>query len=136
MKYLGIDYGEKRIGFAISDIEGKIAFPKMVLENNSKLIQKILILCKESNIDIIVIGESKNYEGEYNKINFKIISFKKKLSLIIKLPIFFEPEFMSSIQVEKTFGKNDMLDASSAAIILQTFMDKKKDLRFMIINYK
>jgi putative transcription antitermination factor YqgF len=126
MKYLGIDYGEKRVGIAISDKEGKVAFPKEVLENNSKLIQKIADLCKESEVGTIVIGESKNYKGEDNKINPKIIAFKKKLSSIIKLPIFLEPEFMSSMQVEKNFGKTDMLDASAAAIVLQTFIDKEK----------
>ena len=127
MKYLGIDYGEKRVGIAVSDIEGKVAFPKIVLENNTELTQKISDLCKESEVDAIVIGESKDYKGEDNKISPKIISFKKELSGAIKSPIFLEPEFMSSMQVEKTFGKTDMLDASAAAIILQTFMDKEKN---------
>lgn len=126
-KYLGIDYGEKRVGIAISDDLGKVAFPKVVFENNSELLQKIVDLCKESNINKIVIGESKDYRGEENKINPKIISFKRDLANLIKLPILLEPEFMSSMQVEKTFGKNDMLDASAASIILQTFMDKEKN---------
>ncbi len=124
-KYLGIDYGERRVGIAISDTEGKVAFPKVVLENNAELIQKILDLCTGSQIESIVIGESKNYNGEDNKISPKIISFKRELISIVKLPVFLEPEFMSSMQVEKTFGKTDMLDASAASIILQTFMDKE-----------
>ena len=124
-KYLGIDYGEKRVGVAISDLDGKVAFPKIVLDNDEKLLSKIDIFCKENQITKIVIGESKDYKGEDNKINPKIISFKRDLSNLIKLPIFLEPEFMSSMQVEKTFGKTDMLDASAAAIILQTFMDKE-----------
>jgi putative transcription antitermination factor YqgF len=127
MKYLGIDYGEKRVGIAISDVEGKVAFPKIVIENNTELINKISDLCKEFEVEVIVIGESKDYKGENNKISPKIISFKRDLSAAIKLPIFLEPEFMSSMQVEKTFGKTDMLDASAASIILQTFMDKEKN---------
>ncbi len=127
MKYLGIDYGEKRVGIAISDIEAKVAFPKIVLENNGELIKKITDLCIESEIGAIVIGESKDYKGEDNKISPKIISFKRDLSSAIKLPIFLEPEFMTSMQVEKTFGKTDMLDASAASIILQTFMDKERN---------
>jgi len=126
MKYLGIDYGEKRVGIAVSDAEGKMAFPKIVLENDG-LLEKISKICKELLIEVIVLGESKNYKGEDNKINPKIISFKKKLSAVLKLPIFLEPEFMSSMQVEKTFGKTDMLDASAASIILQTFLDKEKN---------
>ena len=126
MKYLGIDYGEKRVGIANSDVDGKVAFPKVVLENNLELIKMISEICDELGIRAIVIGESKNYEGKDNKINPQIISFKRDLGAKIKLPIFLEPEFMSSMQVEKTFGKNEMLDASAASIILQTFMDKEK----------
>ena len=126
-KYLGIDYGEKRVGIAVSDVEGKLAFPKIVLENSHELTKQISDLCQEFKAEVIVIGESKNYKGEDNKINPQIISFKREISSLIKLPIFLEPEFMSSMQVEKTFGKTDMLDASAAAIILQTFMDKEKN---------
>jgi len=125
MKYLGIDFGEKRVGIAVSDIEGNIAFPKIIIENNTDLLKKITDFCNENAIEAIVIGESKNYKGEDNKINPKIISFKRDLSNSIKLPTYLEPEFMTSMQVEKTFGKTDMLDASAAAIILQTFLDKK-----------
>ena len=127
MRYLGIDYGEKRVGIAISDVEGKVAFPKIVLENKAELIEKISDLCKEFEVGTVVIGESKDYKGEDNKISPKIISFKRELTFFIKLPVFFEPEFMSSMQVEKTFGKTGMLDASAASIILQTFMDKEKN---------
>ncbi|MFA6430462.1 MAG: Holliday junction resolvase RuvX [Candidatus Paceibacterota bacterium] len=126
MKYLGIDYGEKRVGIALSDIEGKMAFPKAVFENNAELIAKIVTYCTENTVEAIVIGESKDYKGEDNKINPKIISFKRDLASAIKIPISLEPEFMSSMQVEKTFGKTDMLDASAASIILQTFLDKEK----------
>lgn len=127
MKYLGIDYGEKRVGIAVSDTEGKVAFPKIVLENSKTLNQEIEGLCKELSIEGIVIGESKNYKGEENKINPKIIALKKEISNITKLPTFLEPEFMTSMQVEKTFGKTEMLDASAASIILQTFLDKAKN---------
>jgi methionine--tRNA ligase beta chain len=127
MKYLGIDYGEKRVGVAISDIEAKVAFPKVVLENNQDLFKNIVDICAENEVGSIVIGESKNYKGEDNKINPKIIIFKRELSNVIKLPMFLEPEFMTSLQVETTFGKTDMLDASAASIILQTFMDKDRN---------
>jgi putative transcription antitermination factor YqgF len=126
-KYLGIDYGEKRVGIALSDVEGKMAFPKVVFENNDELISKIVGFCTENDVNAIVIGESKDYKGADNKISPKIISFKRDLASAIKIPIFLEPEFMSSMQVEKTFGKTDMLDASAASIILQTFLDKEKN---------
>ncbi len=136
MKYLGIDYGEKRVGIAISDEEGRVAFPKTVLENNPNLKSHILDLCKEHNVEAIVIGESKNYKGEDNKINPEIIFFKRELGAELKMPISLEPEFMTSMQVEKNFGKTDMLDASAASIILQTFMDKEKNRKEKIQKQK
>ena len=135
-KYLGIDYGEKRVGIAVSDVEGKVAFPKIVLQNNAELTKSILDICKESEVEAIVIGESKDYKGEDNKISPKVISFKRELLSLVKLPIFLEPEFMSSMQVEKTFGKTGMLDASAASIILQTFLDKENNRKRKENNYK
>ena len=101
MKYIGIDYGEKRVGIAVSDADGTVAFPKMILESDAKLLEKISDIITQENCEAIVIGESKNYKGEDNTINPKIIAFKRDLSVIVKLPIYLEPEFMSSMQVEK-----------------------------------
>jgi len=126
MKYIGIDYGEKRVGIANSDVEGKIAFPHVVLENNENLISIIATLAGELGAQAIVIGESKDYKGEENKINKRIIQFKQELMKVVSIPLFLEPEFMSSMQVEKNFGTTAMLDASAAAIILQTYLDKEK----------
>ncbi len=126
MKYLGIDYGEKNVGLALSDAEGKIAFPKTILKNGPDLAAAVAVFSAENKAEAIVIGESKNYQGEDNKINPKILAFKREIGAATKLPIFLEPEFMTSMQVEKTFGKTDMIDASAAAIILQTFLDKEK----------
>ncbi len=127
MKYLGIDYGEKRIGIAVSDIEGKMAFPKVVLENSENLISDVLAKITEYGAEAVVIGESKNYKGEDNKINPAIISFKKSLEKATPLKVYLEPEFMTSMQVEKLFGKNEMLDASAASIILQSFLEKERN---------
>ncbi len=142
MKYLGIDFGEKRVGIAVSDIEGKMAFPKVVLENSENLISDVLAKVAEYSAEVIVIGESKNYKGEDNKINPAIIAFKKSLerqiieknicgfghkATNVPIKVYLEPEFMTSMQVEKLFGKNEMLDASAASIILQSFLDKEKN---------
>ncbi|MBU6370636.1 MAG: methionine--tRNA ligase subunit beta [Patescibacteria group bacterium] len=126
MKYLGIDYGEKRVGIAATDANGTVAFPKTVIENGPDLVKKISDLAAAEKTEVIVVGESKDYQGADNKISPAIISFKRELGNAITLPIFLEPEFMSSMQVEKTFGKTGMLDASAAAIVLQTFLDKEK----------
>jgi len=124
MKYLGIDFGSKRVGVATSDEEGKMAFPYSVILNGEKLFTEIDKIIKKEKIDKIVIGESKNFAGEPNAIMKEIEKFKKELQDKTELKVIFEPEFMTSSQAEIIQGKNEMHDASAAAIILQSFLDK------------
>lgn len=126
MKYLGIDFGKKRVGIAISDDTGKMAFPNMVLENTDKLLEEIINLVKNENIQEIVIGESKNFAGEPNKIMISIEDFVEELKDKAGLKIWLEPEFLTSYQAERWQGKNDLHDASAAAIILQSYLDRLK----------
>lgn len=124
MRYLGIDFGIKKIGLAVSDGEGRMAFPLLVLENDKKILDKIEKIITKEKIEKIVLGESKNFKGEPNKIMARIEKFKENLEEQIKLPVIFEPEFMTSAQAEKIQGKNKMHDASAAAIILQSYLDR------------
>jgi len=128
MKYLGIDFGSKRVGLAVSDEMGKMAFPYSVVLNNKKLISEIEKIIKEEEIEEIVMGESKDFKGVPNKIMRGIKSFKKILEEKTKLLVYFEPEFMTSQQAEQIQGKNDMHDASAAAIILQSYLDKNSHM--------
>ena len=128
MKYMGIDYGLKRVGVALSDEEGKIAFPFAVLENNIDLINNLLKIVVDKKVEAIVLGESSNFHGEPNKIMGEVKIFARDLEEGIELPIHYEPEFLTSFQAEKTQyemkGDRAALDASAAAIILQSFLDK------------
>ena len=125
MKYIGIDYGKKRVGVAVSDEAGQFALPKEVLANDEKLIQAIYSLAKEVGAEAIIIGESKDYKGKDNLIMKEINVFKEKLGAVIPIPIHFEPEFMTSFAAQRFQGKNELHDASAAALILQSFLDKK-----------
>jgi len=62
MKILGIDYGTKRIGTALSDEDGLMAFPNVVIENDNKVIENIEKIINENDVKVVVIGESKNYK--------------------------------------------------------------------------
>ncbi len=129
MRLLGIDFGRKRVGIAMSDEEQKIAFPKVVHPNDKKLVERITEYCKENSIAGIVLGESKNYKGEDNSVMKDILKFKKELEEKISLPVFMELEFMTSAEAEKMRADDGakMLDASAAAIILQSYLDKKQN---------
>jgi putative holliday junction resolvase len=127
-KYLGIDFGNKRVGIAVSDDGGKIAFPHSVIPNNEKLLEEIKEIIEKEKIEEIIMGESKNFKGEPNKIMASISEFKKELEGKTKLKVSLEPEFLTSVQAEQIQGKTDMHDASAAAIILQSFLDKNQHM--------
>jgi len=125
MRFLGIDYGSKRIGISISDEEAQFAMPLIVINNSKNLIQEVKDLANKNEVKEIVLGESKNYKGEANAILPESLNFKMDLEargFIVHL----EPEFMTSANAERFQGKNDMIDASAAALILQSFLDKKR----------
>lgn len=128
MKYLGIDYGAKRVGLAVSDDEGRMAFPYSVLQNDKDLLVNIARIIEKNGVGEIVMGESKNFSGEPNEIQAGIEDFKNKLETETDLDVNFEPEFMTSAQAEHIQGKTEMHDASAAAIILQSYLDKKQHM--------
>ncbi|PIR39941.1 MAG: Holliday junction resolvase RuvX [Candidatus Zambryskibacteria bacterium CG10_big_fil_rev_8_21_14_0_10_34_34] len=143
MKYLGIDFGSKRIGLAISDENGRLAFPYSVVSNDKNILTEIEKIIKNEKVDEVVMGESKDFKGEPNKIMTAIKKFKGEFEAKTKLKVWLEPEFMTSVQADRSIisrrsdtkshqrsikrqeSKNEMLDASAATIILQSFLDKK-----------
>ncbi|TSC67663.1 MAG: putative holliday junction resolvase [Parcubacteria group bacterium Gr01-1014_72] len=146
MRYLGIDYGIKRVGIALSDEGGRLAFPKTVLPNDKALVPAITALCVQENVGAIVVGESRDFGGRENTIAPKARAFADALEKATGLPIHFEQEYWSSeeavrfqprrpdpgrgsgLRLPRRAGRpmanNDMLDASAAAIILQRYLEK------------
>jgi putative holliday junction resolvase len=127
MKILGIDYGSKRVGLATCDTESGMAFPKSVVSNDKNLLNGILELCKKEGVAEIVMGESKNLNGEDNSITADSREFKALLSKSFGKEVIFAPEFYSTYQASRIQGDSDMIDASAAAIILQSYVDKLKN---------
>jgi len=124
MRYLGIDYGSKRVGIAMSDESGKFALPFSVLANTSNLLDEIQKIIIFNDIKEVVIGESRKYDMTANKILPEILEFKDKLAKQ-GYKIHLELEFMTSQQAERLQGKHDKIDASAAALILQSYLDKQ-----------
>ena len=125
MRYMGIDFGSKRVGIALSDESATIAIPKAVLPNDRTLFGEIKNLCAGHRVKAIVIGESKNFKGQDNPIMKDITFFKGELERGLHLPVHLEPEFLTSFEAARTHGDSPLLDASAAALILQSFLDKK-----------
>ncbi|MFC1594907.1 Holliday junction resolvase RuvX [Patescibacteria group bacterium] len=130
MKYIGIDFGLKRIGIAISDKEGKIAFPRDIIENKKDKIFKYLEqLILEEGVEYIILGLPKSLQGRDTEITEKVQAFSKKLEENIDIPIVFENEMLTTKIAKQSNIAKDKVDASSAALILQAYLDRKNMLQ-------
>jgi putative Holliday junction resolvase len=141
MKYLGIDYGTKRIGIAVSDEAGQIAFPKFVWVNDKKVLTSIKSLVSEESIGAIVFGDSVDANGKENALNAGVKDFAEQVKKETHLPIFFEKEFWSSYEAHgrqgkesknarmQSVAKTEGVDAKAAAVILQRYLDRNFRLK-------
>ncbi|HSE56949.1 MAG TPA: Holliday junction resolvase RuvX [Candidatus Paceibacterota bacterium] len=127
MKFLGVDYGEKRVGIAISDEAGEFAFPRAVV-SRQKAVQEIAALAAEEQVAGIIIGDSVASNEEANQILEKVKQFAAALEKVVPLPIKFEREDYSSVEAHRYQTKAGAKDDSAAAIILQRFLDKKRGI--------
>ncbi len=127
MRHLGIDYGKKHIGISLSDMNGEMAFPHDSINNSKTLVNDIEKICIEKEVKIIVVGESKNFQGEENEIMVAAREFVEDITLRVGLPIHFEPEFMTSVEARHIQGGGEKTHSSAATLILQSYLDKKKN---------
>lgn len=123
--------GTKHVGIALSDESGKVAFPKAVLANDRTLFREISAFINDNNVGCVVFGESRDYSGKENPIMAEVHALRSALERKLDITVEFEPEFLTSEEAKRIQGENKFLDASAAAIILQSFLEKKqiKDTR-------
>lgn len=126
MRYLGIDYGSKRVGVALSDPSGSFATPLDVLRNDQNLLEEIKRICSHNHVESVVVGDSKDFNLRDNFIMGEVRPFVEKLKSETNLQVILHPEFMTSQEAERIQGKNDRLDASAAALILKSYLDSNK----------
>lgn len=134
-RILGVDFGIKHIGFAISDESQRIAFglKRIDIEDESKAAECISNVAKENGVTTIVIGYPLNMDGSKGDMANRI----KKLSTILeqnyKLNVITMDERLSTVTAIKEINhmkikniskKKEMIDIISARLILQTYLDK------------
>lgn len=125
MRLLGIDFGEKRIGVALSDERGIFAFAHSVVVNDRKAVKKIKKICEENSVGKIILGQSFNYSNRPNPVMKKIELFKKILEKETGLPIVYQGETLTTQEAKRIQGDVENLDASAAALILRSFIEKQ-----------
>ena len=126
MKYLGIDFGSKKVGFAQSDDDGRMAFPLMISPNDKSLLKDTLELIREMKFGTVVIGESVDGKGKPNAIAKEARAFGTQIENSADIIIKFEKEWYSTVEARKQPGNegNHEVDDQAAAIVLQRYLDK------------
>lgn len=137
-KYLGIDYGLKRVGISISDNSKKYAFQREHILNDNKLFDKVLELIRIENISKIIIGYPLRFNSEKTHSTDEVEKFRDKLSSLLKKHsletelIYFDERLTSSLASynlansglsRKKRRDKGLIDSIAAQIILQDYID-------------
>lgn len=122
MIYLGIDYGEKRIGLAKGDSLLKIATPLKTILNSEGVLNELADIVNTESVEKIIVGIPVSFNGEVNEFAEKVIEFSEDLEARTDIPVETINEIFSSKMAAEHSTK---IDESSAALILQTYLDKK-----------
>ena len=133
MRYLGIDYGTKRLGLAISDEMGIIAGKYGTLESKGprQNLDRIKTIIEKEQVGKVVIGYPRNMDGSSGETAQKVEAFVEGLKEIVDIPVETWDERLSSVSAEKLLIRGDVrrkkrkkvIDQVAAVIILQNFLD-------------
>ena len=134
---MSVDYGDRRTGIALSDIRGILASPLTVIKESyqPKLAKKIVSLAVDNDVKTVVIGLPRNMDGSYGYRCDECKSLGEAISNInAELNICFEDERLTTVMAHNVLSENnvrgikrkDTVDAVSAVMILQSYLDKNK----------
>lgn len=139
-RVLGIDYGERRVGLAISDPSGTIAQPLPVLLRRAGKrapVQALADLAAQHEVEHVVIGLPLTLAGDDSEWTHEVRAFGEKLAGRAGVGVTFADERMTSVAAERAvraLGLNrrererkERVDAAAAVLILQAFLDRMKD---------
>lgn len=142
MRFVGVDYGKKRIGLAISDATAFLARPWQVVpvpdpdpEFAATMIADFFprLMSEDDGVDGIVIGLPRRLDGSDTDQTADVRSFAKMLEVITGIDVFLVDERLTSVEAEAQLAtrekdwkkRKQQIDAVAAAIILQDFLDSR-----------
>ena len=137
---LGIDYGRKRIGLALSDASATLASPwKVVLRtgNDRDTVRALAadigaLAAHDDGLSAVVVGWPRRLDGSPNEQTPLVEAFAKALGAAIGVPVVLQDERLSSHEAESRLAlrekdwrrRKQVLDAAAAAVILQDYLDE------------
>src|SRR4051812_14316867 len=142
VRFVGIDFGNRRVGLAISDATAMLARPWQVVktdepdpENAAVLIADLMprLVNDDDSLDGIVVGLPRRLDGSDNDLTAKVRIFGEALEVITGLPVTFQDERLTSVEAEAQLAEREKdwkkrkleIDAVAAAIMLQDFLDAR-----------
>ena len=123
-KYLGIDWGEKRIGLALGDRETKVATPHKTVSS----VDEVIKIVKEEKIDIVVVGKPLKMSDIRCRMSDEFLDFLDLLKKKLDIPVETVDERLSSKAADALPGSKKEKagrDAVAAMLILQGYLDKR-----------
>jgi putative Holliday junction resolvase len=129
MRYLGIDFGSKKVGLALSDEAGRMGFPHGAIPNDGRLIDYVRELIVHKGVDVVVMGESTDFSGNANPIMERAKKFVMELERTSDATVVWEPEMMTTQEARRDVdgiytGSHAAVDASAAALILTSYLSR------------
>ncbi|MBU5590935.1 Holliday junction resolvase RuvX [Clostridium sp. MSJ-4] len=134
MRILGLDVGDKTIGVAVSDPLGFTAQGITTIRRKNKNvdIEEIRVICKEYEVETIVVGLPKNMNGTIGPQGEKILGFSKQIGKALNIPIEMWDERLTTIAAERAMLEADLsrakrkkiVDKVAATYILQGYLDR------------
>jgi putative holliday junction resolvase len=131
-RVIALDYGEKRIGVALSDPLGLTAQAQPYLANDENFWINLAALIDEKSVSSILLGLPSNRHGEDTKKTTEVRAFSTELETKTKLPVTFQDERYSTVAVERHLISADVsrkkrkkvVDGQAAAFFLQGYLDR------------
>lgn len=135
MRTLGIDFGERRIGLAISDSEGRLAVPHgtMERETDRRAAYRIAALAREEEVERLVLGEPRGLDGSAGENVDRVRRFGARLEKASGLPIVYVNEALTTVEAAERLAeagtdrrdRPELRDAVAAQILLQEILDRE-----------
>ena len=141
MRALGIDYGRRRIGLALSDASGTLASPWEVLARPAGERETVRLVADraarlaadDDGLAAIVVGWPRRLDGSPNDQTPVVEAFARALERVVAVPVVLQDERLSSHEADLRLavGERDWrkrkqtLDAAAAAVILQDYLDAR-----------
>jgi putative holliday junction resolvase len=139
VRVLGIDYGRRRIGLALSDATGLLARPWKTVAApgaSSRMAAAVaaeieLLAAEPDGLSAVVLGYPRRLNGGSNEQTAAVESFASLLQSRVTVPVVLQDERLSSREAESLLARTEkdwrkrkaQLDAASAAVILQDYLD-------------